>query len=284
MQPENTQIEIYKTETVAIPVRFEAEEAWTTQAQMAALFGRSVSVVSRYISDIYSEGELSREATFAEFAIVAEDGKNRGVAHFALDVVIAVGFRVKSSEGTKFRQWAIKKLKAPTTQAPTLTGEAFAAFCVPMMERMFDSFEARINASFETRLLEAKAKDPRVAVVDYEGSLEVCDAEHIPSKGRGGFLRSLSAILMRATLEKGAAPRILAFGKSRILQFPVEITQAWRCSDEGKAWIARVKRTLALRQNGQTVLPFPVERVRRAAAVARASADLVPDSTLPPKE
>ena len=89
---------------------------------------------------------------------------------------------------------------------------------------------------------------------------------------------------MRATLSKGMTPRILAFGKQQILQFPVEITRAWRCSDEGKAWIARVKRTLALRQNGQTVLPFPVDRVRRAAADARAALDLVPDSSRTPKE
>lgn len=147
--------------------------------------------------------------------------------------------------------------------APVLNPETLAAACMPFFERMLEATERRINATFEARLIEAKAADPRVAVVDYEGSLEVCDAEHIPAKGRGGFLRSLSALLLRATLEKGLSPRILAFGKNKILQFPVSVTTAWRVSDEGRTWVARVKHTLAIRQNGQTVLPFPMNRVRK---------------------
>jgi len=112
MQPENTQIEIYKTEfykteTVYIPVRFEAEEAWTTQAGMAALFGHDRSVIGKHIANVFEEGELSKEAVRVFFPLAADDGKNYEVAHFALAMVIAVGFRVKSSEGTQFRQWAI---------------------------------------------------------------------------------------------------------------------------------------------------------------------------------
>lgn len=265
------EIVIYRGQNAEVAVRFQSEEAWATQAQIAAIYNRSVKVVSHHITNILAEGELSRAAVVSEYEITAADGKNYDVDHFALDMVLAVGFRVKSPEATRYRQWAIAELKKRVRgeTGPSLSGEAIASFCTPIMERMFDSFErrleerearleAKLNATFEARLLEAKATDPRVAVVDFEGSLEVCDAEHIPPKGRGGFQRSLSTILMRTTLEKGMTPRILAFGKNRILQFPVAVTRAWRDSDAGRAWVAMVKRTLTLRQNGQQVLPFPV--------------------------
>ena len=106
-----TEIAIYHGQSVEVAVRFQNEEAWTTQTQMAALFGRDRSVIGKHIVNVYEEGELSREATWAEFALVAEDGKTRNVDHFALDMALAVGFLVKSKEGTAFRKWAIKKLK-----------------------------------------------------------------------------------------------------------------------------------------------------------------------------
>ena len=114
----NTEIAIYHGQSVdvEVAVRFQNEEAWTTQAQMVALFGRDRSVIGKHIANVYEEGELSKEAVCAFFALTADDGKNYEVAHFALDMVIAVGFRVKSKEGTAFRKWAIKKLKTQPDQ------------------------------------------------------------------------------------------------------------------------------------------------------------------------
>ena len=99
-------------ETIRLEVRMEDETVWLTQAQMAELFQRDQSVIARHISNIYKEEELSKEGTYAKFAYMGHDGLQRyEVAHYNLDVIISVGYRVKSKRGTQFRQWANKVLK-----------------------------------------------------------------------------------------------------------------------------------------------------------------------------
>lgn len=90
----------------------DRETVWLTQAQMVTLFDRDQSVVSRHISNVFSEGELDREAVHAKFAYTAADGKGYETSHYNLDVVISVGYRVKSKRGTRFRQWATRTLRA----------------------------------------------------------------------------------------------------------------------------------------------------------------------------
>ena len=92
----------------------ENETVWLSINQMSELFGRDKSVISRHITAIYKEGELEREATVAKNATVQnENGRSvlRTIEYYNLDVIISVGYRVKSKRGTKFRQWANKILK-----------------------------------------------------------------------------------------------------------------------------------------------------------------------------
>ena len=96
---------------VRVDVRLDHETVWLTQEQMSQLFGRERSVITKHIRNVFREGELETEATCAKFAHTAEDGKTYQVDHYNLDVIISVGYRVKSSQGTRFRQWATRVLR-----------------------------------------------------------------------------------------------------------------------------------------------------------------------------
>ncbi len=100
----STQILLYQTEDLRtrIEVRLENETVWLSLNQMAELFQRDKSVISRHIRNVFDEGELTREAVVANYAITAADGKTYQVEHFNLDVIISVGYRVKSHRGRSF--------------------------------------------------------------------------------------------------------------------------------------------------------------------------------------
>ncbi len=104
-------------ETMRLDVRLEHETVWLTQEQMCQLFGRTQSVIARHISNIFKEGELDRKVVYAKFAYTTRHGAIEGktqtkeVGLYNLDVVISVGYRVKSVQGTRFRQWATQVLK-----------------------------------------------------------------------------------------------------------------------------------------------------------------------------
>ena len=101
-------------ETIRLEVRVENETVWLTQQQMAELFNATKQNVSLHINNIYDEGELEREATVKDYLTVRKEGKRtvrRHVNLYNLDVIISVGYRVKSLRGTRFRQWANRILK-----------------------------------------------------------------------------------------------------------------------------------------------------------------------------
>ena len=99
-------------ETIRLEVRMGDDTVWLTQQQMAELFQRDQSVIARHIRNIYKEEELDEEGTYAKFAYMGHDGLQMyEVNHYNLDVIISVGYRVKSKRGTKFRQWANRILK-----------------------------------------------------------------------------------------------------------------------------------------------------------------------------
>ena len=109
IEPAENQIVVYQpNETVRLDVRLENETVWLTQAQLCELFQRDVSVISRHIKNIFTEGELEKESNLHFLQIANSD---RPVALYSLDVIISVGYRVKSVIGTRFRQWANKVLK-----------------------------------------------------------------------------------------------------------------------------------------------------------------------------
>ncbi len=113
MSKKNSEIVIYQTKdgTAKIDVRLEKETVWLSLDRIAELFQRDKSTVSRHIKNIFVEGELEQSAVVANFATTAADGKTYHVDYYNLDVIISVGYRVKSVRGTQFRIWANSVLK-----------------------------------------------------------------------------------------------------------------------------------------------------------------------------
>lgn len=112
MSKENkSEIIIFKTSdnTVSIDVRFEGETVWLTIDDMASLFERSRSTINEHILNIFEEGELDKESSVRKIGI--SDFSTKPTNYYNLDVIISVGYRVKSLRGTQFRQWATKRLK-----------------------------------------------------------------------------------------------------------------------------------------------------------------------------
>ena len=112
-QPFEGEIIFYQpTENVRIEVRMGEETVWLTQHQMAELFNKDRTDIGRHIRNIYKEGELEKDITCAKFAHMGTEGDQQyEYTAYNLDVIISVGYRVKSQRGTKFRQWANKVLK-----------------------------------------------------------------------------------------------------------------------------------------------------------------------------
>lgn len=110
----NDKIVIYRTEDgqTSVSVRMDGDTVWLSQAQMAELFQKDRTVIGRHINNIYKEHELERETTCANFAHMGKDAdQTYQTALYNLDVIISVGYRVKSQRGTQFRIWANKVLK-----------------------------------------------------------------------------------------------------------------------------------------------------------------------------
>ena len=114
-------------ETVRLEVRLEDDTVWLTQAQMALLFGRDRSVIGKHISNCFREKELEADVVCAKFAQTTLHGAMEGkvqvhdVTFYNLDVIISVGYRVKSVNGTRFRQWATSVLKRYILQGAAIT-------------------------------------------------------------------------------------------------------------------------------------------------------------------
>ena len=104
---------IYTTEDglTKIETKFDEETVWLSIDQMAELFQRDRSVIGKHVRNVFKEGELAKESVWAKFAYTATDGKVYDVDFYNLDVIISVGYRVKSKRGTQFRIWAINILK-----------------------------------------------------------------------------------------------------------------------------------------------------------------------------
>lgn len=107
------QIEIYQSGDgqTLVEVRFDQETVWLNRSQMASLFDRDIKTIGKHINNVFQEEELERDSVVANFATTANDGKTYQVEHYNLDLIISIGYRVKSKRGTQFRQWATGRLK-----------------------------------------------------------------------------------------------------------------------------------------------------------------------------
>ncbi|NBL00385.1 MAG: cell filamentation protein Fic, partial [Erysipelotrichia bacterium] len=121
---------IYQNDSgdIKVDVRFEEKSIWLSQAQLCEVFGKSKATISEHISNIFDEGELEPTATVRKFRTVQIEGERevaREIDFYNLDIIIAIGFRVKSAQGTKFRIWATKRLNEYITKGFALDDERF---------------------------------------------------------------------------------------------------------------------------------------------------------------
>lgn len=125
LKAENQEIVLFRTddEKIAVDVVFAEETVWLTQEQICQLYGKAKSTISEHISNVFSEGELVKEQVVRNFRTTASDGKNYNVLYYNLDVIISVGYRVKSIRGTRFRQWATKRLNEYIRKGFTMDDE-----------------------------------------------------------------------------------------------------------------------------------------------------------------
>ncbi|NCS66546.1 MAG: hypothetical protein COS39_09530 [Hydrogenophilales bacterium CG03_land_8_20_14_0_80_62_28] len=154
-----TQIAIYQYQDGSIDVRMERETVWVSLLQMSELFGRDKSVVSRHLRNVFAEGELSRESVVAKFATTADDGKTYQVDHYNLDVIISIGYRVKSLEGVRFRQWSSRILKDYLTRGYALD------------RRRLETNATELEAAL--KLVRAALKSPELTAQASQGLAEI---------------------------------------------------------------------------------------------------------------
>ena len=161
---------LYQTEDgrTRLEVRFRNETVWLSLNQMADLFQRDKSVISRHLKNLFAEGELVRSAVVAESATTAADGKTYRVEFYNLDVIISVGYRVKSHRGTQFRIWATQRLREYLVKGFTMDDERLKNPPGKGHKDYFDEQLARIRdiRSSERRFYQ-KVLDIYATSVDY---------------------------------------------------------------------------------------------------------------------
>lgn len=118
------EISIYQSENGTIEVRLEQDTVWLRQEQISQLFGRERSVITKHLRNVFTEGELDEKSNVQNLHIA---GSDKPVRFYSLDVIISVGYRVKSQQGTRFRQWATRTLREHLTQGYTLNRQRLEA-------------------------------------------------------------------------------------------------------------------------------------------------------------
>ena len=176
--PNNGEVILYNPDdTIRLEVRMNDETVWLTQAQMAELFDKSVSVISRHITNIFAEEELDEKSNLHFLQIANSD---KPVKYFSLDVIISVGYRVKSKKGTRFRQWANKVLKEYLLKGYSINQrferleqrvsqteskiDFFVKTSLPPVEGMF--FDGQIFDAYEKMCQLIKSATHRIVLID----------------------------------------------------------------------------------------------------------------------
>jgi hypothetical protein len=159
--------------TIALDVRLEGESVWLTQAQMAELFQKDRTVIGRHIQNVYREGELERESTCAKFAHVGQvTDQQYETTLYNLDVIISVGYRVKSLRGVQFRQWATKLLREYLLKG-FVANQAYLVQHYEDLKTVVQLLERTRSACEEGRTEETEALFS--LVVDYTYALDTLD-------------------------------------------------------------------------------------------------------------
>ncbi len=177
MEENKSQIIIYQTENgeTKLDVRFQDETVWLTQKLMAELFQTSVPNINMHLKNIFEEGELEESRTIKEFLIVQQEGKRevkRQQVFYNLDVIISVGYRIKSNIATKFRQWATNHLREYIVKGFVLDDKRLKNPDLPF--DYFEELEKRIQdiRTSEKRFYR-KITDIYATSVDYDPTLDI---------------------------------------------------------------------------------------------------------------
>lgn len=174
----NGEIIIYQNPDgkIKIDVRLEEETVWLTQDQMATLFGKGRSTITEHIGNVFKEGELAEEVVCRNFRLTTQHGAIEGktqeneVKHYNLDVIISVGYRVKSPQGTQFRMWATQRLKEYIIKGFTLNDERFKS---GSSMNYFNELQERIREiRISERFFYQKIKDIYTTSIDYNAKDE----------------------------------------------------------------------------------------------------------------
>ena len=199
MIPDKNQshIVLYQTEDARtkLEVQLEGETVWLTQQQMADLFEKGRSTIAEHILNAFKEGELAEASVCREFRQTAADGKDYAVKFYNLDVIISVGYRVKSLRGAQFRIWATQRLREYIVKGFALDDE-----------RMKQGGE---RARYFQELLQ-RVRDIRATLVKYRDGIFLITSSHvvtdprrgIPSRGNRSTPTGGRAPLLRATSDQ----------------------------------------------------------------------------------
>ncbi len=169
MKKENSNIIIYQTEDgkTKIETRLENETVWLTQEQMSELFQRERSVITKHVNNVFKEGELEVKSNVQNLHI---SGSDRPVKFYNLDVIISVGYRVKSLQGTKFRQWATARLREYIVKGFTMNDELLKQ---TGGGNYFDELLARIrDIRSSEKVFWRKVLDIYATSIDYDPNTE----------------------------------------------------------------------------------------------------------------
>lgn len=155
--------------SIKIDVRLEGETVWLTQEQMAALFGKGRSTIAEHIGNVFEEAELEPSRTCRKFRQVRHEGARaveREIDHYNLDVIISVGYRVKSAQGTQFRIWATQRLKEYIIKGFALNDDRFKS---GSSMNYFTELQERIREiRISERFFYQKIKDIYTTSIDYD--------------------------------------------------------------------------------------------------------------------
>lgn len=217
MSKKITKALIYQAKSGAIELRSDAtrETVWATLDQIAEVFGRNKSVVSRHLKNIFQEGELERNSVVAKNATTAADRKTYMVEYYNLDAILSVGYRVNSKTATQFRQWATKTLREHITRGYTLNRKQIA--------KNYESFLKSVS-DIQALLPEHTPFDPKGVlelVKEFSAtwmSLDAYDKESLTQVGStrkavkltGAELVGAIASLRFELLKKGEAAELFA--------------------------------------------------------------------------
>jgi prophage maintenance system killer protein len=158
----------------ALDVRLDQETIWLSLNQIASLFDRDKSVVSRHLRNVFTTKELDRDSVVANFATTAEDGKVYQVEYFSLDAVLSVGYRVNSKQGTDFRKWATQVLRDHILKGYTLNEKRLQVQVARLLE-LQAAVDVMGRIISEKRITGTEAEGLLRVITDYSLALRLLD-------------------------------------------------------------------------------------------------------------